>query len=75
MITNERQRRLAATQVTRFERAIADAESESPGPDMRSRLHGAMIDAMRSQLADLEGEVRAYDDLRAGRIRGASLGQ
>jgi hypothetical protein len=32
-----------------------------------------MIDGMRSQLADLQDEVRAYDDLRAGRIHGRVL--
>ncbi len=73
MLTNERQRRLAATQIERFERAIADAKSEGPGTDVHPMLHSAMIDGMSSQLADLNDEVRAYDELRAGRVKGRVL--
>jgi DNA-binding XRE family transcriptional regulator len=70
MITNERQRRLAATAKERFERAIADARREGQGADVHPALHDAMVEGMRSQLSDLDGEVRAYDDLRAGRVKG-----
>lgn len=73
MITNERQRGVAATQKQRFEHAIARAQAEGPGADVHPALHNAMIEGMNSQLADLDDEVRAYDALRAGRVKGASF--
>ena len=69
MITNERQRRLTAAAIGRFERALADAEATGPRPDVHPTLQRAMVDGMRSQLTDLKDEVRAYDDLRAGRVK------
>jgi transcriptional regulator with XRE-family HTH domain len=69
MVTNERQRRLTVAEIDRFERAIADAQTKGPGPDVHPTLHRAMVDGMNSQLDDLRGEVGAYDDLRAGRVR------
>lgn len=73
MLTNERQRRVAGAQIERFEKAIAEAEAVGPAADVHPRLHQATIDGMRSQLADLEEEARAYDDLSAGRVRGRVL--
>jgi DNA-binding XRE family transcriptional regulator len=73
MLTNERQRRLAGAQIERFEHAISNAEVAGAGPEVHPILHEAMIDGMNSQLADLKDEVRAYDDLRAGRTTGRVL--
>jgi transcriptional regulator with XRE-family HTH domain len=73
MITNERQRRVAVGEKTRFEQAIAHARTEGPGADIHPALHDAMIDGMSSQLADLEDELRRYDALRAGRVEGRVL--
>jgi transcriptional regulator with XRE-family HTH domain len=73
MITNERQRRVAVGEKTRFEHAIARARTEGPGTDVHPALHDAMIDGMSSQLADLDDELRSYDALRAGRVKGRVL--
>ncbi len=69
MVTNERQRRLTAAEISRFERAIVDAETTGPGPEVHPKLQRAMVEGMRSQLGDLKNELRAYDDLRAGRVK------
>jgi transcriptional regulator with XRE-family HTH domain len=73
MITNERQRRVATAEEKRFERAIARAHAEGPKADVHPMLHDAMIKGMSSQLKDLKDELSAYEDLRAGRIKGRAL--
>ncbi len=70
MITNERQRRVAVGEKKHFEQAIARARAEGPGADVHPVLHDSMIEGMDSQLADLNGELVAYDALRAGHVKG-----
>lgn len=65
MITNARQRRLTHSQIKRFEASISRAESDGPTPGVGQRVHAAMIEGMRSQLADLRGELDEYEALRA----------
>lgn len=69
MISNERQHRITTSQIKRFEEAIWRAEKAGPAADVHPRLHGAMIEGMRSQLKDLQGEVSEYEALREGKIR------
>jgi DNA-binding XRE family transcriptional regulator len=73
MITNERQRRVAAGEKKRFEQAIARAQAEGPGVDVHPVLHNAMVEGMSSQLEDLNDELSAYDALRDGRVEGRVL--
>jgi hypothetical protein len=40
-----------------FERAIAAAEHAEPSPNVHPRVHEAMIEAMRSELASLRGQI------------------
>jgi hypothetical protein len=40
-----------------FERAIAAAERDGPAPDFHPRVHRAMIEAMRSELDVLRGQI------------------
>jgi hypothetical protein len=40
-----------------FERAIAAAERVGQSPNVHPRVHEAMIDAMRSELASLRGQM------------------
>jgi transcriptional regulator with XRE-family HTH domain len=70
MITNERQRRVAAGEKKRFEQAIARARAEGPSADVHPVLHDAMIEGMESQLTDLNAELVAYDALKAGHVKG-----
>jgi transcriptional regulator with XRE-family HTH domain len=69
MITNERQHRISKAEIRRFEQAITHAEGEQPTEDVHPRLYEAMIDGLRSQLAELRSEVSEYEALRAGKIK------
>jgi hypothetical protein len=42
-----------------FERAIAAAERDGPSSDVDPRVHEAMIEAMRSELAVLREQIAA----------------
>ena len=68
MITNERQHRISNSQIKRFETAIANAEQAGPPTDTHPLIHTAMIDGLRSQLADLRQEVSDYEALRDGKV-------
>lgn len=68
MITNQRQQRITKSQIKHFEEAIARAERDGPGTAVDPRLHDAMIDAMRSQVADLRDELNEYEALREGKV-------
>ena len=67
MIKNERQYRITRAQAERFSQALREFEgqiSESAG--VHPLLLKAREDALRSQLGDLEGDLREYEALRAG---------
>jgi len=68
MIANERQHRITAAQIRRFENAIKRAREDGPRDGVEPRVHEAMIEGMRSQLADLRREMRRYEALRNGEI-------
>jgi transcriptional regulator with XRE-family HTH domain len=68
MITNERQHRIARSEIRRFEEALTAAE-EHPPSEVHPRLQEAMIDGLRSQLDELREEVDQYEALRAGKVR------
>lgn len=65
MIKNERQYRITRAQVERFVDALRRAEKETERVQP-PRLRQAHLDALRSQLIDLESEVAQYERLRAG---------
>jgi transcriptional regulator with XRE-family HTH domain len=69
MITNERQHRITKAEIRRFEQAIAQAEQEEAPTGVDPRLQVAMIEGLRSQLADLVEEVERYEALRAGKVK------
>lgn len=68
MIRNEREYRITKAQAERFRQTLAEfgAEKDSLVPP---RLRQAQVDALRSQLADLEAELRQFESLRSGRRR------
>jgi DNA-binding Xre family transcriptional regulator len=68
MITNQRQQRITKNQIKHFEAVISRAEQDGPGVDVDPRLHDAMVDGMRSQVADLRDESNEYDALREGKV-------
>lgn len=74
MIKNERQYKITRAQAVRFSNVL---ESLRQRPDADDRLHPliakAQEDAISSQLADLESELREYESLKAGEFQWDSL--
>lgn len=69
MIKNERQYRITKTQAGRFSEALRSLESQEAGdPELHDSLRRVQIDALRSQLADLEMEIQEFETLKAGRF-------
>lgn len=63
MIGNERQYRITKAQAEKFARALQEATSRSRVDPLLQKLE---CDALRSQLHDLEQELREYEMLRSG---------
>ena len=66
MIKNERQCRITRAQAEKFKNAIAELESAAETQGVHPMLHTAQIDALKSQLGDLQAELREYEDLQSG---------
>ena len=65
MIKNERQYRITKSQAARFERTLESFRSRAAdAAGVHPRIAQAQADAVRSQLADLEQELREYESLR-----------
>ena len=69
MIKNERQYRITKAQAEKFLRALRKIRDDTddryaPHP----RLRQLQEEALRSQLGDLEEELREYEDLKEGRF-------
>ena len=67
MIKNDRHYRITKTQAERFREAIEELDRAAPDNSVDPVLQRAEIEGLRSQLADLETELRDYEDLRSGR--------
>ena len=67
MIKNERQYRITRAQANRFAEELHKFENEDVIPEnVHPILVTAWGDALRSQLTDLEDDLKEYDDLKAG---------
>ena len=70
MIKNERQYRITRTQAERFARTL---EGFQEGPEREDGIHPivaqSQVDAISSQLAYLEAELREYEAVRSGKFR------
>ena len=66
MIKNERQHRITSSRAEEFRQAIAKWEDQRRASRLSAKLQQAQADALRSQLATLERELREYDELRSG---------
>ena len=67
MIKNDRQYRISRAQANRFSQALRrfrDEGADQFGP--HARMRDVQVDALRSQLSDLEAEIREYEALKAG---------
>ncbi len=72
MIKNERQYRITKAQAKQFKKAIAEM-ARSSKRKTQPVLHKAQIEAMRSQLGDLERDIEEYEMLRSGKRKLAAL--
>lgn len=72
MIKNEKQYRMSKTHADRFRQAIAEV-SANPDRGISAKLRKAEIDALESQLQDLQTELTQYESLRSGKQRTLAL--
>lgn len=63
MIKNERQYKISLASLERFRHALA---TFTPSVGVSDRLNDAKCKALKSQLAELEAEVLAYEELKSG---------
>ena len=73
MITNERQYKIAKAELRKFEEAIAVERSRDPSLGVAPAIHTAMGDAMKSETKVLSKQLKAYEDLKSGKVKGRSL--
>lgn len=66
MIKNERQYRITKAQASQFADALRNLEAQQPN-HLHPSLQRAQIEAVRSQFADLEAELRDYELLQRKR--------
>ena len=68
MIKNERQYRITKNQADRFSQTLANLKrrSRETGAGAHPLIAKAQADALRSQLSDLEEQLREYESLKAG---------
>ena len=69
MIKNERQYRITKAQADRFSQTLDSLRQRSDETEgVHPLIAKAQEDALRSQLADLEEELREYESLKAGKF-------
>ena len=70
MIKNERQYRITRTQAERFACTLEGLRERPEGEDgIHPEIAQAQVDAVSSQLADLEAELREYEAVREGKFQ------
>lgn len=74
MITTEREYRITKARIANPEQALARVRART---DLSPRMRQAHADALASNIEEMQAEIRAYEDLKAGRtqIRSASLAE
>jgi ribosome-binding protein aMBF1 (putative translation factor) len=73
MIKNERQYRITKAHAEKFEKAIQET-TKSPQRVEHPVLRKAQLDALKSQLKDLQREIKEYETLRSGKRKVVTLG-
>ena len=70
MIKNERQYRITRAQAARFAQTLDGLRKREGSPEgVHPRIARAQEEAVASQLADLEEELREYEQVKAGGFR------
>lgn len=67
MIKNERQYRITKAQSDKFRDAVEEMLKSGAQEGIDPILQMAQVDALKSQLSDLEEDIREYEALRAGK--------
>ena len=73
MIKNERQYRITKAQAEKFRQALK-AFPTTPHSGVPPVLRKAQVEALKSQLADLQAELAAYEQLKSGKRKVVVLG-
>jgi len=73
MIKNERQYRITKAQAEKFRQALKEFTSTSRS-GAHPVLQKAQVDALKSQLADLQRELTTYERLKSGKHKVVALG-
>jgi ribosome-binding protein aMBF1 (putative translation factor) len=68
VITNERQYRIATSELRRFEEAIDAQREGAPSEGVDPRIHEAMGASLQSEAEELRAQIQRYEDLRDGRV-------
>ena len=66
MIKNERQYRVTKNAAEGFARTLEDLRKRPADEDIHPLIAKMQVDAVKGQLADLEADMREYEDLKAG---------
>jgi HTH-type transcriptional regulator/antitoxin HigA len=69
MIRNEREYRITKAAADKFRAAIAAGGKAPPARGVHPKLQQASLEGMRSQLADLDRDLKAYEALKKGTKR------
>src|SRR5437867_2108395 len=69
MIKNERQYRITKAQAEKFDAAIRNLEAAPQDKRVHPKLQKAQLDALRSQLSDLQKDLEEYEALKSGKRR------
>src|SRR6266511_3466298 len=72
MIKNEQQYRMTKAHAEKFAHALQQMTT-APKRELHPMLHKAQIDALKSQLEDLQHELAEYETLRSGKRKIVAL--
>jgi DNA-binding Xre family transcriptional regulator len=73
VITNEREYRITKAELTRFEESQIAYDARELSPNVDSRMHQVMHDALGSEIEALRRQIDHYEQLRDGRITGREI--
>jgi ribosome-binding protein aMBF1 (putative translation factor) len=74
MIFNERQYITTKAKINEFEKAIAKLEDNEDLPDANQKLRQQVhLDALNSQLEELQEEIAEYEALKTGEIKSVTI--
>jgi ribosome-binding protein aMBF1 (putative translation factor) len=73
MIYNERQLKITKSRLEGFQDSLAHLKASKRPEDIDLLLWKAEQDAMKSTIEELEGEVAAYERLKAGKVKSVKV--